>query len=105
MKFVSAEEAVRCVKSHDRVFIHSVAATPQRLVGALTARAPELRGVEVVHLHTEGDAPYTRPEHRESFTTNCLFIGANVRAAVRSEEHTSELQSRLHLVCRLLLEK
>src|SRR2546422_8542958 len=27
------------------------------------------------------------------------------RRAVRSEEHTSELQSRLHLVCRLLLEK
>src|SRR3989449_7721460 len=30
---------------------------------------------------------------------------ANSLAAVRSEEHTSELQSRLHLVCRLLLEK
>src|SRR3989449_2050943 len=29
----------------------------------------------------------------------------NVRVGVRSEEHTSELQSRLHLVCRLLLEK
>src|SRR2546422_5634026 len=28
-----------------------------------------------------------------------------VPAAIRSEEHTSELQSRLHLVCRLLLEK
>src|SRR2546422_2037418 len=28
-----------------------------------------------------------------------------VRAMIRSEEHTSELQSRLHLVCRLLLEK
>src|SRR2546422_3513623 len=27
------------------------------------------------------------------------------RVALRSEEHTSELQSRLHLVCRLLLEK
>src|SRR2546429_5115286 len=27
------------------------------------------------------------------------------RAGMRSEEHTSELQSRLHLVCRLLLEK
>src|SRR2546422_4486923 len=27
------------------------------------------------------------------------------RGASRSEEHTSELQSRLHLVCRLLLEK
>src|SRR2546422_4975227 len=30
---------------------------------------------------------------------------ARVVAEVRSEEHTSELQSRLHLVCRLLLEK
>src|SRR2546429_7614510 len=30
---------------------------------------------------------------------------ANAETASRSEEHTSELQSRLHLVCRLLLEK
>src|SRR2546429_7180152 len=30
---------------------------------------------------------------------------ADVSAKERSEEHTSELQSRLHLVCRLLLEK
>src|SRR2546429_5573230 len=30
---------------------------------------------------------------------------ALVARALRSEEHTSELQSRLHLVCRLLLEK
>src|SRR5687768_18589625 len=29
----------------------------------------------------------------------------DVRVGQRSEEHTSELQSRLHLVCRLLLEK
>src|SRR5690625_6228345 len=28
-----------------------------------------------------------------------------IRTALRSEEHTSELQSRGHLVCRLLLEK
>src|SRR2546422_9137974 len=31
--------------------------------------------------------------------------GRAARLEVRSEEHTSELQSRLHLVCRLLLEK
>src|SRR2546422_3842197 len=31
--------------------------------------------------------------------------GRGLRIALRSEEHTSELQSRLHLVCRLLLEK
>src|SRR2546429_4335352 len=35
------------------------------------------------------------------------FNGLNVGGTLvdRSEEHTSELQSRLHLVCRLLLEK
>src|SRR3989449_7223847 len=33
------------------------------------------------------------------------FARGALRAARRSEEHTSELQSRLHLVCRLLLEK
>src|SRR5690554_7791331 len=32
-------------------------------------------------------------------------IGCSSRMPVRSEEHTSELQSRPHLVCRLLLEK
>src|SRR2546422_2641728 len=32
-------------------------------------------------------------------------VGADLGIAYRSEEHTSELQSRLHLVCRLLLEK
>src|SRR2546429_5257222 len=32
-------------------------------------------------------------------------LDINVTANHRSEEHTSELQSRLHLVCRLLLEK
>src|SRR2546422_8106386 len=33
------------------------------------------------------------------------LLGAIMMVARRSEEHTSELQSRLHLVCRLLLEK
>src|SRR2546422_6583685 len=32
-------------------------------------------------------------------------VGCGTPCATRSEEHTSELQSRLHLVCRLLLEK
>src|SRR5690554_7606296 len=40
---------------------------------------------------------------QRSMTT--LSPAASARAAPRSEEHTSELQSRPHLVCRLLLEK
>src|SRR3712207_6893332 len=41
----------------------------------------------------------TRPTHRFA---SCLVI---VLDGLRSEEHTSELQSRQYLVCRLLLEK
>jgi 4-hydroxybutyrate CoA-transferase len=81
---VSAEEAVSLIRSGDRVFIHSVAAAPQRLIRAMTDRYSELRGVEIVHLHTEGDAPYAAPGLRESFRVNALFIGANVRQAVQS---------------------
>src|SRR5690625_5979395 len=35
----------------------------------------------------------------------CTSINGRVSVSDRSEEHTSELQSRGHLVCRLLLEK
>ena len=80
---VSAEEAVAVVKSGDRVFVHSVAAAPRRLLAALTARADELRVVEVVQLHTEGEAPYAAPSMARSFRVNALFIGPNVRQAVQ----------------------
>lgn len=82
LKLVSATEALGIVRSGDRVFIHSVAAAPQALIGALTARAPELRDVEIVQLHTEGPAPYAAPEMAASFRVNALFVGKNVREAV-----------------------
>lgn len=81
-RFVTAEEAVSVIKSGSRVFIHSVAAAPRRLIEAMTARAPELRVVEVVSLHTEGPAPYAAPELAKSFRVNALFVGPNVRKAV-----------------------
>src|SRR2546422_2344148 len=45
---------------------------------------------------------------RPMANTSCSARSTRVEQevfAIRSEEHTSELQSRLHLVCRLLLEK
>src|SRR2546422_4213315 len=44
-----------------------------------------------------------RREHDRHHTP--LAAGDHALDGLRSEEHTSELQSRLHLVCRLLLEK
>src|SRR5690606_19074652 len=82
MRFVSPEEALAPVRSRDAVFVHSVAAIPQRLVAALAARAPELSDVRVYQLHTEGEAPYAQEGMERSFEVNALFVGPNVRGAV-----------------------
>jgi acyl-CoA hydrolase len=79
---MSAEEAVKLIKSGDRVLIQGGSATPQTLIKAMVARAPELRGVEVVHLHTEGECGYTAPELSKSFHTHAFFIGGNIRNMV-----------------------
>src|SRR5687768_18204445 len=51
-------------------------------------------------------ASYTVPSPPTAITSAAPSATArSVSVATRSEEHTSELQSRLHLVCRLLLEK
>lgn len=78
-KYVTAAEAVKVVKSNDRVYVQAAAATPTILTKALAERASELRNVEVCHLHTEGPAPYANPELANSFHVNSFFIGANVR--------------------------
>ena len=79
---ITAAEALAAVKSGDRVFIHGVAAAPHALIEAMVARAPELRDVEIVHLHTEGDAPYADADLETSFRVNAFFVGSNVRQAV-----------------------
>ncbi len=83
---MTAEEAVKNIKSGDHVFIQSVAAAPQTLIKAMTARAGDLKDVEIYHLHTEGQAPYTEPQYKASFHTNSFFIGGNVRKAIASGE-------------------
>ncbi|MBC7569811.1 MAG: acetyl-CoA hydrolase/transferase family protein [Spirosoma sp.] len=72
-------EAVTAIQSGNRVFVHSVAQTPHVLIRAMVDRAPELRNVEICHIHTEGPLPYLEPQYRESFRPNSFFIGANMR--------------------------
>jgi acyl-CoA hydrolase len=83
-KWTTVEEALRCVRSGDRVWIHPGCATPEPLAKALAARAPELTDVEVVHMLTFGEANYTKPEMAGHFRHRALFMGANVREAVNA---------------------
>jgi 4-hydroxybutyrate CoA-transferase len=72
---------VRLINSGQRVYVHGMAAAPQALLAALCER-DDLRNVEIVHLHTEGIAPYVRPEMKGRFSLNALFVGPNTREAV-----------------------
>lgn len=82
-KAVSAQEAVKIIKPHDRVFVHTAAATPQVLINAMVDRSEDLNNVKIYHLHTDGDARYVNPEYQGVFECNSLFIGANVRKATQ----------------------
>lgn len=83
-KYVTAQEAVKIIKSGDRVYLQAAAAAPTVLANALTERASELRNVEVCHLHIEGEARYANPDLAESFHVNSFFIGANVRHTLKA---------------------
>ena len=82
-KTVNAAEAVSVIQSGHSLYIHSVAAAPQTLIHELVRQANRLRGVRIIHLHTEGPAPYAEPQYAESFRVTCLFIGGNMRKAVQ----------------------
>ena len=81
-KLVTAHEAVSCVESGMRVYIHPGCAEPEALVEALIGRAPFVKDVEVMHLLTMGASPYCVPEMAAHFRHNALFVGGNVREAV-----------------------
>ena len=82
-KVVSADEAVKCIKSYDKILIHSNCAFPATVVEALVKRKDELEQVEIYHALTVGELPYLRPGMERHFTHNATFIGSNSREAVQ----------------------
>src|SRR5688572_4194083 len=83
-KLASASDAVKVIKSGERVYIGGGCGEPLELVRRLVERAPELRDVEIVHVLTAGEAAYAATGMEESFRVNNLFIGSNVREAVQA---------------------
>jgi 4-hydroxybutyrate CoA-transferase len=81
-KLRTADEAMKCMLSGDRVYIHPGCAVPMHLVDAMCKRGPQIKNVEVVHLLTMGEMKYAAPDMAGCFRHNALFIGPNVRNAV-----------------------
>ena len=81
-RLTTADQAVQAIQSGMRVFLTGNCSVPQKLLGALTARAAELEAVEIVQVLTVGPAPHAAKEMEGHLRVNTLFISANVREAV-----------------------
>ena len=79
-------EIIRFIQSGQQVFIHGGAATPFKLIEGLVEQADHLRDVELIHLHTMGDAPYAAPRYNKSFRVTNFFVGANLRGRIGHDQ-------------------
>ncbi|CAH0697182.1 unnamed protein product [Spodoptera exigua] len=66
------------------VFVQGAAATPVPLLDAMTdvGISGGMKGIKVVHMHTEKEARYVAPECKDIFRSVSLFMAANVRKSV-----------------------
>ncbi len=85
-KILSAQQAVAIVNSGNRIFIQGAAMTPIKLIDALCDRYNELADVEILQIHTEGNAKYTEEPYSKAFSINSCFVAGNVRSAVNSNK-------------------
>ncbi|GHU65804.1 4-hydroxybutyrate CoA-transferase [Clostridia bacterium] len=87
-KLVSAEEAVKVVKSHDRVFITAFGGDPYTLLNALAKRKDELEAVEICSCNPVLPLEHSKPEYEGIFIDNPYFVGAGNREAVMAGRGT-----------------
>lgn len=81
-RFVSADEAVKVIKSGQTLYVHANCSYPKVIMDALCCRHKELKDVTILQLISFLDAPYASPEMEGIFRVSSLFTGANVRKAV-----------------------
>src|SRR5665648_225820 len=81
VRYVTAEDAVKVIKSGDRVHLSCVAVTPHKLIEAMVerGRTGELYDIKIQHLHIEGVVDYANPEFEGIFNAQQFFVGANLR--------------------------
>lgn len=82
-RITSPQEAVRIIKSGDRVFLTGNVSVTQKVLSALVDYAPNLNDVEVCQALSIGPADYVLPEMQGHLRVNSMFISENIRKAVQ----------------------
>ncbi len=81
-KLTTVEEAVKHIKSGDRVVFGHAVGEPKNLVDAMVANHKQYENVEIVHMVAMGKGEYTKPEMAPHFRHNAVFVGGCTREAV-----------------------
>ena len=81
-RLTTAVEAVKAIKSGNRVVVGHAYGQPQHLVNALIANKDAYENVEIVHMVSLSPAPYCGKEMQKHFIHNSFFVGVNSREAV-----------------------
>jgi len=81
-KIVSADDAVRSVKSGQRIFLTGNCSVPRELLSALIRYAPRLKNVEICQALTIIGSEYVEPSMAGHLRINSLFASTNVRKAI-----------------------
>lgn len=82
VNYVSPQEAVSEIKSGDRVFVHGSGCTPNVLLSALAGESERLKNVEIVSITMQGNVEIAKPEYKDSFFINALFVSTPIRQNV-----------------------
>lgn len=81
IKYMSAEDAVKLIKSGHHVYIQGSTSIPEVLVKAMADRGNELRDVTLYtgFAVAKGEAPFCKPEYKDSFLVDSFFVNNSVR--------------------------
>jgi 4-hydroxybutyrate CoA-transferase len=82
-KLVSPEEAVKNIKSGDRLVVGHAAGEPQTLIDAMIENRNSYENVEIVHMVAMGKSKYVEKGMEKHFRHNSLFVGNTTREAVK----------------------
>src|SRR5260221_3502116 len=82
-RVATPQDAVRIIKSGNRIFLTGNVSAPQKILSALVDYAPNLRDVDICQALRIGPADYVNPEMDGHLRVNSMFISANIRNAVQ----------------------
>ena len=82
-RLTTSQEAVKRIKSGDRISISHAAGEPTHIIDAMVANREAYRDVEICHMVPLGECAYAQPGMEDYFRHNAIFVGARTRNTIK----------------------